>query len=491
MSDRAYTLDDFASADPREFADSAYRAILGRPPSAAERERMVEALLAGSTRPFLLGSLRYGAEGRERRVDVRGLRVRYQLQRAFRVPLAGAVLEWASAVARLPRTARYIRGSVENSAMRQSLFLEQSAAERAALEHRLAAADARAAATLEARLAAVDARAAEGERRMADADRALAEITNKATMLERALADVVHQHAAHAAAFGSADAALASQVGAIAERTEATLWDVRAVRELAQRTHARVEAMHPPSLPDTMAVAGGPLAALARERAGLAPDVTISTLPADARYALFETVFYDSTTVAAKQKIYLEYVDRALAREAPFLDLGCGRGEFMRILREAGIESIGVDVNPAVLTPLQSEGFIVAERDLIAFLEDDLRMFCGASVLQVAEHLKPAEIERMLALIAPRLLAGAPLIVETPNPLSPFALGVFHTDPTHVSPIPPERMRYSIEAAGFERTLTLYQARIPEGQFAGPDPRAYYADYAIVAYRTGVRDGAA
>jgi O-antigen chain-terminating methyltransferase len=111
-------------------------------------------------------------------------------------------------------------------------------------------------------------------------------------------------------------------------------------------------------------------------------------------------------------------------------------------------------------------------------------MFSGASVLQVAEHLPPAQIERMLALIAPRLIAGAPLIVETPNPLSPFALGVFHTDPTHISPIPPERMRYSIEAAGFEQTLTLFQARIPQGQFAGPDPRAYYADYAIVARRS-------
>jgi len=48
-------------------------------------------------------------------------------------------------------------------------------------------------------------------------------------------------------------------------------------------------------------------------------------------------------------------------------------------------------------------------------------------------------------------------------------------------------MRYSIEAAGFEHATTLYQARIPANQFAGPDPRAYYADYAIIAYRTADR----
>jgi SAM-dependent methyltransferase len=275
----------------------------------------------------------------------------------------------------------------------------------------------------------------------------------------------------------------------VGARADATLWDARAIRDLAERTHTRVDAIHPPALGETMAMAGGPLAALARDRAGLAPDVPISALPAHTRYALFETVFYDSTTVAAKQRIYLDYVDRELSRDAPFLDLGCGRGEFLRILRDVGIDGVGVDVNPDPLRRLQAEGFTVVERDLVAFLQDETRMFSGAAVLQVAEHLAPEQIERMLALIAPRLVPGAPLFVETPNPLSPFALGVFHTDSTHVNPIPPERMRYSIEAAGFERTLTLFQARIPEGQFAGPDPRAYYADYAIVAYRTGATSG--
>jgi O-antigen chain-terminating methyltransferase len=105
-------------------------------------------------------------------------------------------------------------------------------------------------------------------------------------------------------------------------------------------------------------------------------------------------------------------------------------------------------------------------------------------VLQVAEHLSAAQLERLLDLLAQRLLPGAPLIIETPNPLSPFALGVFHSDPTHVAPLPPEAMRYHIEVAGFERARTLFQARIPRDQFAGPDPRCYYADYAIVAFRS-------
>ena len=416
MSERSLSLDDFGCADPREFVDTAYRTILGRAPSDAERERMLEALLTGSTRPLVLGTLRYGEEGSARAVDVRGLRARYLVQRLFRIPVIGAALEWASAVVRLPRTLRFFRGAVETQAVRQSALQQQFAAEYAALVQRTA----------------------DAERRLVDAERTL----------------------------------------------DSAIFEARAVKELAERTRTRVDAIHPPPLAETMVFPGGPLAAIARKRAGLSPGVPIDSLSAHTRYALFESVFYDSRTVAAKQRIYLDYVDRDVARDAPFLDLGCGRGEFLQILRGAGVESIGVDVNPEVLGPLRAQGFTVFEQDLVAFLEHEGPIFSGASVLQVAEHLPPLQIEQVLSLIAQRLVPGAVLIVETPNPLSPFALGTFHTDPTHISPIPPERMRYAVEAAGFERTVTLFQARIPEGQFAGPDPRAYYADYAIVAYRS-------
>jgi SAM-dependent methyltransferase len=187
--------------------------------------------------------------------------------------------------------------------------------------------------------------------------------------------------------------------------------------------------------------------------------------------------------VEAKQRAYLPYIDRELARRFPFLDLGCGRGEFLRILRGEGIAAVGVDSNPVVLAPLHAAGFDVVEQDLLQFLLNDRRTYCGASMLQVAEHLTNDQLERALALLAARLAPRAVLIVETPNPLSPFALAVFHTDPTHVAPLPPERVRYSIEAAGFEDARTLFQARVPQGQFAGPDPLAYYGDYAVIARR--------
>lgn len=433
MSGRRYALDDFACPDPREFVDAAYRAILGRPPTAAEARTTVESLLTGTTRTYFLGRLRYGPEGEALHVEIAGLRPRYLAQRLARIPVLGAVVEWAVAVLRLPRTLRYVRGAVESQAVHRAL-----------LEQRICETDDRSHARFDAHT--------------------------------RQFAELVPAIEQRIGALEPRLDALTSQ----AHDSEAHLHDVE---DRARVTAARLDAIHPPPLGATLAVSGERLVAEAKARAGIAEAIALASLSAHARYALFETLFYDSRAVAAKQRVYIDYLDAARASGGPFVDLGCGRGEFLRILREVGLDPIGVDVNADTLAPLRSDGFEVVEQDLLTFLSGETRMFAGASVLQVAEHLTTTDIERMLALLAARLVPGATLIVETPNPLSPFALGVFHTDPTHISPIPPERMRYAIEAAGFEQTLTLFQAKIPAGQFAGPDPRAWYADYAIIARR--------
>lgn len=264
------------------------------------------------------------------------------------------------------------------------------------------------------------------------------------------------------------------------ERLEA---DVRAAGERASDAKSTLDRMLPPRLTDTLEITGDPIVELARQRCAIPSTRPTPALSAHERYALFEAAFYDSTIVAKKQRIYVRYFDRGLARYGPFLDLGCGRGEFLQILRSEGIASVGVDSNPIALAPLRAEGFNVVLRDLVEFLETDRRTYCGASALQVAEHLTHEQLERMLSLVAKRLVPGAPLIIETPNPLSPFALARFHTDPTHVVPLPPERLRFAIEAAGFERSLTLFQARAPGDPFSGPDPLAYYMDYAVIGYR--------
>lgn len=341
---------------------------------------MLSSLATGDSRAWLIGKLRYGAEGSRRGARIPGLRTHYAAQRMMRIPVIGPALAWIDALARMPSSFRRLRGVEQRD-------------------------------------------------------------TNR----------------------------------------EASLQELETTVEALR---AKVESIFPPVLDDVLEVRGTPLASLARERFGLSKSASPYALTPYERYAMFETVFYESPAVAWKQRVYVRYLNRDLTGRMPFLDLGCGRGEFLQILRGEGVATVGVDVNPTGLGTLRADGFDVVEADLVAFLEKDRRSFSGASLLQVAEHLTDGQIERLLELVAERLAPGAVLIVETPNPLSALASAVFHTDSTHLRPLPPERLRYQVEAAGFEQARTLFQARIPHDQFAGPDPRAYYMDYAIIASRS-------
>jgi SAM-dependent methyltransferase len=479
MNGDLHAVGTWSALAPREFVETAYAFILRRPPTAVEREQMLAALLQGDTRTWLLGLLRYGDEGRRCGVQLDGLHSRYLAQRLFRVPLLGPVLEWINAVVRLPSSFRYFRSVSQIDA-------ETRSAARRADEDRIADVERRHAQVrndLENVLFAVDRLRSDldGVRTAVDQTRgALAEAREDAGRMRN---DIARMRADVLADFGAALDRNASEVAAAMERIRT---DHAALADMAKQTQSDLAAISPPPLDDTLEVIGSPLAALARERAGLPAASPIPTLAPDRRYSMFESIFYESPAVAAKQRVYLPYLNRELTSQFPVLDLGCGRGEFLRILQESFVRGIGVDINRTGLAKLRDDGFDVIESDLVEFLERDTATYSAIVMLQVAEHLDDDELDRMLTLAAARVAPGGTLILETPNPLSPFALAVFHTDATHVRPLPPERLRYSIEAAGFEQARTLFQARIPRDQFAGPDPRAYYADYAIIAIRSSI-----
>ncbi len=483
---------------------------------------MLGALLGGDTRTWLVGGLRYGAEGRRRGTPMPGLFIRYAGQRLFRVPVVGPVLGWLNALLRLPSSLRHFRALAQLDAERARTALDHLAAavetqrqqaqrDRARADEMLAVlrrdldeeAGSRASADerfvslgirldelaerLRSLAAAVESQAqqvVDDRQRIGSLDRGAIELTEQLRQLTEEAGTRAREALADRELLQRHDARLAE----IARDVEQARRDLRTDRDEWSSSipalRSRLDGLFPPPLDDVHEVRGPALAPLARQRFGIAAGVPLSTLSSHERYALFETVFYESPAVAAKQRAYLPYLERKPGPRLPFLDLGCGRGEFLHILRELGFASVGVDVNPVVIARLRAEGFDVVAQDLIAFLEADRRSYAGASLLQVVEHLTDTQIERMLSLLAPRLVPGAMLIVETPNPLCSLSLALFHTDATHVRPLPPERMRFEIEAAGFEDARTLFQGRIPGDQFAGPDPRAHYVDYAVVARRS-------
>ncbi len=201
----------------------------------------------------------------------------------------------------------------------------------------------------------------------------------------------------------------------------------------------------------------------------LAAVTTVATQPAATAvpdYFGFEARMRGSTAgVRERQRPYVDDFRDA----APVLDIGCGRGEFLTLLREAGVEARGVDADADMVAYAQGEGLAVEQADALAYLEaleDD--SLGGIFAAQVVEHLPPGTLVRLLELAASKLRPGGLLVAETINPLSPLALRSYFADLTHAQPLVPETLVLLAEQAGFREVATRFLNE-PEEKLAVPD----------------------
>ena len=177
-------------------------------------------------------------------------------------------------------------------------------------------------------------------------------------------------------------------------------------------------------------------------------------------YALFEERFRGSPEeIARAQRFYLDFVRDV---PGPVLDVGCGRGEFLGLLRAAGIPASGIESNPISVEACRKAGLEVEEGDVFALLGRRPAGKLGSVVaFQVVEHWTPDGIFRFLQEAKRVLAPGGVLIAETINADSLSALRAFYLDPTHVRPVPPEALRFLAEAAGFADIKIEYRSLLP------------------------------
>ena len=138
------------------------------------------------------------------------------------------------------------------------------------------------------------------------------------------------------------------------------------------------------------------------------------------------------------------------------LDLGCGRGEFLEMMREANISARGIDLDDHSIALCKSKSLDAERADLFEHLSSLTEasldgIFCS----QVVEHLPPERLPEMIKLSASRLSRNGVLVIETPNPecLAIFSTH-FYLDPTHTRPIPPALLAFYMEEFGIGRLET-------------------------------------
>lgn len=150
--------------------------------------------------------------------------------------------------------------------------------------------------------------------------------------------------------------------------------------------------------------------------------------------------------VKEKQRLYVPHFQGC----QNVLDLGCGRGEFLDLLKEAGISARGLDLDEECVALCRRKGLEAETADLFGYLADlPDGALDGIFCAQVIEHLPSERLPEMLRLASAKLVRGGRLVIETPNPESLAIFSThFYLDPTHQRPIPPQLLVFYLEEFG-------------------------------------------
>lgn len=177
-------------------------------------------------------------------------------------------------------------------------------------------------------------------------------------------------------------------------------------------------------------------------------------------YFAFENQFRGSREdIKERQRAFTQYFEGC----SNVLDIGCGRGEFLELMRDAGIGARGVDLDETMVEFCRAWGLEVELNDAVSCLESvEDASLDGVFIDQVVEHLEPAYLIRLLELCYQKLKSGHYLVVETVNPLSFASFANFYIDMTHVRPVHPETLKFLFGTAGFREMEMSFSSPVPE-----------------------------
>lgn len=214
----------------------------------------------------------------------------------------------------------------------------------------------------------------------------------------------------------------------------------------------------------------------------------------DPVYLDFEDIFRgDRADIKSRHEVYLPYLRDASTelQDLRILDIGCGRGEWLELLRENGFSATGVDGNSSMVAACRERGLDVQHGEAIHHLRTlPSGSLGGVTGLHIIEHLPIASLVALVDEVLRVLKPGGLVIFETPNPDNMLvSSNTFYLDPTHQKPLPSLLTRFILESRGFCRieALPLHpfppSFRLPEDSEAAKllNERFFGAqDYAVI-----------
>ena len=175
-------------------------------------------------------------------------------------------------------------------------------------------------------------------------------------------------------------------------------------------------------------------------------------------YKSFEDKFRGSKEeIKNRLSIYLPFLNQYKEnKDALILDLGCGRGEWLEILKENKFLAKGIDSNPNILDSI-SRDFDIKQADALSYLKSlKDSSVCVITGFHIIEHIPFDTVLEILEQALRVLKKGGLIIFETPNPRN-ILVGAsdFYLDPSHKSPLHPMTMKFFTKQIGFTNVKAL------------------------------------
>lgn len=505
---RSYDLAELVGSHDRAFVRNVYRALLGREPDAASEEFVLALRRQRLNKVEVVQAVASSPEARARCVEVRGLDAkvrRNRLARLFKDRIRGLrfLVKGLLAAARLPRLQSMLEGleltlHAQNADRIEALgaALDRLRAELRATEQAHAQSSANAAqevanrvhSQVEVRLATFEsATRARWSECAAETEAALTAVRTSLETLEqqgqRTAAEQRQSLEAHARTMQSTCDAVVT-VERMTTGHQLILADQqKRLQFLIDEVKQRLDGLPPSAHPDEA------------KNADLAAVVAEGEHLRDMTYVILEDRFRGARAdIKGRLEVYLPKVSAVVRDQAAerLLDLGCGRGEWLELMRAQGYAATGVDLSDAMVAECSSRGLRAAQGDTVG----QLRTFADASISVVSafhlvEHLENHDLVYLLDEVLRVLRPGGMVILETPNPENVVVGSCnFYLDPTHKRPLPPALLQHLVESRGLVRSevMRLHPARFVDVPEDGPlGPIAYRfnvaQDYSIVAYR--------
>jgi len=445
-----YHVNDLLGFHDEVFVRNAYKVILKREPDDSGMAHFLKNLRSGRySKVDVLSALRFSSEGENVNAQIEGLSRGSVLRKMYRVPVAGYLLRLAVAIGRLPvlitnfrrleshsmaqldRVASHVNDAVAHLSHEMR---EQSKANRThfeALQQQLN--DLKGTVQLQ-----INSLIREHEKLLHNQSATQDELSVRI--------DLTNQHARkqdelqerYAAELQALKAQVEKQIDDLIERLQKSRMDIAQQETRLSRLLEGADLTAPQSQP-----------------AHPERDHLLDSL----YFSLEDVLRGTPEQIKEEVKVYLPVLEKA-GISSDILDVGCGRGEWLQVLREAGFQARGIDTNRILVQQCKELSLNVEEREALEFLGSlSDGSLAAVTAFHFAEHLPLETLVKFLDETGRALKPGGLIILETPNPENLLVGSCnFYLDPTHKNPIPIPTMKLLLEARGFrcEEVLKLH-----------------------------------